>query len=242
LTVADGREPASGDVLPSGEAFLKFQSYPWVAAITKSTYLQNAVLEKTLQNVPYTVTNAFLSLHTADPGETGASEVSGGGYARQKCLFLGPSTGIKTSSEIVNFTLMPSATVIAFALWDALSAGNPLYIGWLGAVGEGPKPFICDDVAADTIKAPVHGYGDGDRVFISVEIGATTAPAPLVSGTVYFVRSADADAFQLSATSGGAAINITGKGSGLVQRVTPKIINGGDTLTLQPGQLSVIEY
>jgi hypothetical protein len=31
--------------------------------------------------------NPYISLHTADPGETGASEVAGGSYARQQAAF-----------------------------------------------------------------------------------------------------------------------------------------------------------
>ena len=41
-----------------------------------------------------------------------------------------------------------------------------------------------------------------------------TAPSPLVVGTTYYVINSDGTTFQLSATMGGAAINITDTGTG----------------------------
>jgi hypothetical protein len=76
----------------------------------------------------------YLSLHTADPAETGANEVAGAGYARQACAFGAPSGGSGTNSGTVTVPL-PSAggpyTVTHIALWDAVSAGNSLLEGAL---------------------------------------------------------------------------------------------------------------
>lgn len=77
------------------------------------------------------VATVYCSLHTADPGETGASEVAGGSYARQAVSWNAASNpgGTKTNSGALNFTLMPVATVTHAALWDAVSAGNCLWSG-----------------------------------------------------------------------------------------------------------------
>ena len=74
-------------------------------------------------------TNAFVSLHTADPGNTGASEISGGGYARQ-----GPTTfanagnnpTVASNSAIVTYPTATAnwGTITHFSVWDALTAGN----------------------------------------------------------------------------------------------------------------------
>ena len=49
-----------------------------------------------------------------------------------------------------------------------------------------------------------------------VTVGTTdTPPAPLVSGTTYYVRDSADTTFKLAATAGGVAINITDGGAGL---------------------------
>lgn len=75
------------------------------------------------------VTSAYISLHTADPGLTGTSEVAGGAYARQ-----GPTTFSNTGSEptvaantaIITYPAATAAwgTISYFGLWDAPTGGN----------------------------------------------------------------------------------------------------------------------
>jgi hypothetical protein len=52
-----------------------------------TTNLRNTVLDKILRNEDFTIADVFLSLHTGDPGESGAAEATGGGYERQSVLF-----------------------------------------------------------------------------------------------------------------------------------------------------------
>lgn len=73
----------------------------------------------------------YASLHTADPGETGASEVSGNGYARVS-IGVGASNwtrsaGAADNDNAITFTgPTPSnwGTVTHFGLWDAATSGN----------------------------------------------------------------------------------------------------------------------
>lgn len=98
-----------------------------------SNYAEVKILEHMLRNTAWTSpTTVYVSLHTADPGETGASEVSGGSYARQSCAFAAATSGAGTiaNSGALTFT-MPAATVTHWAIWDASTAGNCL---WTGAV------------------------------------------------------------------------------------------------------------
>lgn len=67
---------------------------------------------------------AYVSLHTADPGTNGASEVSGGGYARQACSWNAASAGAKTNSTALTFTTAGSTAVTHFGTWSASSAGT----------------------------------------------------------------------------------------------------------------------
>lgn len=90
-------------------------------APTVANNIANAELRATAYTGPATV---YVSLHTADPGTTGASEVTGGSYARQSAAFSAASGASASNSGAVNFTGMPSATVTHIGFWDAASAGN----------------------------------------------------------------------------------------------------------------------
>jgi hypothetical protein len=88
----------------------------------------------TLTATKYTFTQTtYGSLHTATPGFTGASEVTGGSYARQLAQFGLPATGVKTSTDAQNWTSMPSVTVGYFGFWSASTSGTWLGGGALGS-------------------------------------------------------------------------------------------------------------
>ena len=66
----------------------------------------------------------FLSLHTADPGTTGANEVSGGSYARQAITFGAASGGTATSTNTQTFSAMPAVGGnLWIGTWTLVSAG-----------------------------------------------------------------------------------------------------------------------
>jgi hypothetical protein len=66
----------------------------------------------------------FASLHTATPGTTGASEVTGGTYGRQSSTFAAAALGIELTSNAQNWTLMPACTVTYFGEWSAVTSGT----------------------------------------------------------------------------------------------------------------------
>lgn len=99
-----------------------------------SDYYENKILDHMLRGTAFTPpATVYLSLHSADPGETGTSEISGGGYARQAISWNAPSAGSMTNSADINFTNMPAVTVTHVAIWDASTAGNVLWSGALTA-------------------------------------------------------------------------------------------------------------
>lgn len=67
----------------------------------------------------------FTSLHSADPGTTGASEVTGGApaYARQGVAWDAAAAGAisLTGTELFD---VPASTVAFFGVWSAVSAGT----------------------------------------------------------------------------------------------------------------------
>lgn len=67
---------------------------------------------------------AFVSLHTAAPGGTGASEASGGGYARQACTWNAASARAKTNSSSLTFTTSGSTANTDAGTSSAVTAGT----------------------------------------------------------------------------------------------------------------------
>jgi hypothetical protein len=75
------------------------------------------------------LTECYVSLHNADPGDTGAAEVATGGYARQGPAPFAPSGGnptVASNSSIVAYgtALADWGTIADFGLWDAIVGGN----------------------------------------------------------------------------------------------------------------------
>jgi hypothetical protein len=76
-----------------------------------------------------------------------------------------------------------------------------------------------------TFALPCHGFVANDKVVFT---GGTDVPCGLSLNTVYFVMSTGltADAFQVSATSGGTTISVTGTATGTFYVATPLNITG----------------
>lgn len=71
---------------------------------------------------------AYVSLHTATPGTTGTSEVTGGTYARVAVTWNAPSGGSVTNSNALSINLPATTTASYFGIWSASTAGT-YYIG-----------------------------------------------------------------------------------------------------------------
>lgn len=72
----------------------------------------------------------YISLHTADPGTTGANELTVGtdaSYTRQSAAFAAPASGQTSNTASQTWTAAANATthvITHIGVWDALSAGN----------------------------------------------------------------------------------------------------------------------
>jgi hypothetical protein len=98
-----------------------------------STGLSDDLNDAIFNATAYSETTAYVSLHTADPGATGASECTGGSYARQAAPAVASSSGTYTSNANIDFTSMPACTVTHAGIWDAATVGNFLLGGALAA-------------------------------------------------------------------------------------------------------------
>lgn len=72
-------------------------------------------------------TTYYLSAHSADPNTSGASELSGGGYARQAIVFGTATAGVIASNAAITIPNSGSTAVTHFGVWSASTGGT--YLG-----------------------------------------------------------------------------------------------------------------
>jgi flagellin len=89
------------------------------------------------------------------------------------------------------------------------AVGDPTIINFTGA-GAGTQSFTLN---TDIINSDGHGFSTGDEVVYSANGGAVIGG--LSEGGHYFVIKNDDNSFELSATNGGSAINLTSTGDGV---------------------------
>lgn len=66
----------------------------------------------------------FVSLHSGDPGETGAHELTGRGYGRAAIgEMLAANGGLKLNARAIEFENLPKAEISHVGYWDAQRAG-----------------------------------------------------------------------------------------------------------------------
>lgn len=190
---------------------------------------KNAMLDSAVAGAPGTA--LFLGLHTT-LGQTG-TEVTGGSpaYARKAITWNAASAPDKTIVAAVTFDVPAGTTVRNVGLWSASTAGT--LRAWAPAGATARRAFsVADaaDITANTIDSPSHGLVAGNSVTVWPTIGASL-PSPLAEDTEYFVIATGltTDVFSLSATLGGAAIDITTTGDGDIQKFTPEVFAGQGT-------------
>ena len=205
-------------------------------------YFQNADIANVgdaagLQNSA-TAGSLFVSLHTADPGEAGSQTTSECAYTNYARVAVARSSaGWTVSSNQVSNTAAitfpesdTSETAMFWGIGRSTSGAGTL--DFKGHIGAACKMLTVNatDVTNDTITVPSHGYTTDNRVVFYASMGSVL-PTGITEGTVYFVLASGltADVFKISTTSGGAAINITAVGAGLVGLVTPIAI--ADTIS-----------
>ena len=176
-----------------------------------SNFLLHELLDHVLRNAAYTApATVYLGISTTIPTDaSGFTEATGGGYARQSIAFDVAASRQTQNTSLITFPAASAdwsagATMVGWGLFDAVSAGNMLFHGELLAA-----PFVgVADPANEFINTGVaHGYVADQRVQVEIENGVL--PTPLVDNTDYYIKLPSTFDFQLAATAGGAAINLT---------------------------------
>jgi hypothetical protein len=212
---------------------------------SKSDFLENALLNHVLGGSDYSrPANVFLGLFSVAPTDaSGGTEITGGAYPRKQVTnnatnFPAASGGSKSLAVTQQFDVAPAglADAVAWGIFDASTGGNLLYWGWLGS--DAGRVFTA--TVADVLTVPGHTLALNDQVRVMAVPGATL-PTGLSAGQTYFVLTVTGDTFSLSLTQGGAAVNITAAGSGLVAKIAAKPITEGDTPQFSGGALVITE-
>lgn len=200
-----------------------------------SDYSKNKMLDAIDEGVAGGITH--LSLHTAY-STSGANEVTGGSpaYARQAVAFGAAASGSKAMTGTETFDVPAGTTVRWIGGFDAATAGN--FHGMTPNGGGTPQSFVVPDIANDTLECVAHGFSNGNTVVVWAVPG-DPLPTGLSEGTVYYVISATTDDLQLSATSGGSAINITGIGAGFLQKIVEETFGAQGTHTVSALSLTL---
>jgi hypothetical protein len=206
---------------------------------------ENAVLDE-IYNAgagTFPAADPFISLHSADPADTGANELTGGGYARQQVAFGTAASGTLSNTGAITWSV-PAGNVVAWGANDAVSAGNFYQTGWFqpasGKVVDLAIVRAGSDVTNNDVQSQAHGLAADDRVVFEV-IEQLTIPAGLTAGTIYFVIATGitTDSFRVATTSGGAAIDITAAGSAIWRKVLVTNFSGAGTFQVAAGDLDI---
>ena len=180
----------------------------------------------------------YISLHSAWSA-TGGNELSGGSpaYARLAASWSSAASNSKAlSGTPYSFNAPASSTVAFIGFWDALTSGN---FHEMVPAGNATAYTFAAPSSTDTLLAPGSAYATNQPVCVFPTAGSVL-PSGLTAGTIYYAVSVSGDSFELSATSGGSAINLTADGSGYVQAITVESFSGAGTFTLSNGSQSLV--
>jgi len=183
------------------------------------------------------LTNLYVSLHSADPGEPGTqatSEISYTGYARvavpRTTAGFTITANVAALAALINFPQGTGGGGMATHFAIGVAATGAQMILYKGVIGSAVGPFTA--ATNGTFTIPGSGLVVNDRVtFLSFP--GSTLPTGITEGALYFVLTVSGDGITISSTQGGSAIAITASGDGIAYKDVG--VNTGAGITPQLG-------
>lgn len=211
-----------------------------------SDYLENKLLDHVFSATSFTPpATLYVALFTATPSDSGGgTEVTGGSYARVSVTnnltnFPAASGGAKSNGTAISFVPATAdwGNCVAFGIFDASSGGNLITWAWLT---DNPEIANIGTAAAtgDLFTAYAHGLANGNQIVFFAPPGGQL-PTGITANTAYYVVGSTTNTFQVSATSGGAAIDITTDGGWYAIKIKNVQVNNGDTAVFSAGSLNL---
>jgi hypothetical protein len=194
----------------------------------------------------------FGALHSGYPGGASATQLTGevsySGYARKQfsrvvsgsawTITEDAKGAIADTGSTVNFATAgagSNTTANFFSLGTLISGAGKLLF-W-GPIASTYEVFLADP-GTDQLTVSASGvFADNDRVCLLSLHETTNLPTGVSEGTIYYVVNASGASFQISATEGGGAVNMTSTGDGLIALVTPIPIVEGVTPSFPAGDI-----
>lgn len=179
------------------------------------------------------LTSIKLALHSAYPGRSGNQSTSAVAYTNYaQASATRNSSGFEVSSDPTD----PTVTLAALTSFPECGAtgdvarffttGNGTKIFDIGVIGPFLGPFTA--TAADTITIPgLSGVSTGEMV-VFLAVDGSSLPSGITEGTTYYVKTLSGNDITVSATLGGATLDI-GAGDGVIYKSTPITIESGVT-------------
>jgi hypothetical protein len=202
-----------------------------------TTNLANAWLNVLNDTTFSAIANTYVQLHTGTPGASGTSNVSSV-TTREAVTWNAPSGGSMTASNEPQWTSWAGTNgeiVTDISIWSAATSGTFYFsVPLAGTVYN----FTATNASPCVFTAPGSSYSNTNTVVLTAIAGGSI-PTGFTSDTIYYVVSASGITFELSATSGGSAINSSSTGAGIVQLEGAKTVNTGDTLQLTSLSISL---
>lgn len=207
----------------------------------KTTYASNQFLDYHVGRSTPPAISPYLGLLTAVETPT---EPSGNGYVRVPIgsaqFGSAAASGLVSNTAAITYAQATGnwGDIIGLGIWDAVTSGNLLRKTY--AVSGLWRTFTA--LASNEISTtPGHVFVNTDRVVV-VALPGTVLPTGLTQGTLYYVITVSGNTFQLSLTSGGAAINLTADGGGRVAKVIPTTVNTGSIPSFAIGTITFSDY
>lgn len=177
----------------------------------------------------------------SDPGtgtNANAVEATGGSpaYARVAITWGTAASELISNTNAMTFDV-PAGTYAFVGYFNASTGNTNNYRGYAPINGAASRGFGTA-ATTDTITSNGHGLANTDRVQV-FNVFAESLPSGLTEGTLYFVINTATDTFQLSATSGGAAVDITTVGDLFWAEVIPETFASQGQITIAAGALQL---
>jgi hypothetical protein len=212
-----------------------------------SDFLELEVLDHLLSAATYTApATTHVSLFTVVSADGATfTEPVGNAYARVAVTnnatnWPAAGSGLKSNGTAITF---PKATpggwgtIRGWGIHDAASAGNLLF--W-GLLARNEEIAVVDDIATNLFKCPGHGF-TLDMPVAFQTLPSVALPTGVVAGTTYYARTITTNSFAVAAAPGGAEIDITVVGGGLVWEDLSKTVAAEDTASFAVGELDITQ-
>lgn len=187
--------------------------------------------ETTTDNMLQVMPGAFKVIDGSDPNKIRVEVPSGVGvnlldYAYPLILRpVGKAKGDRNDDFVLHRTATPGSLSFSFKLEDERVfstefSGYPDTTGSVFSVGDfwANAATVTVDSTTDLVTEDAHGFAAGNQVTFGAVGSASTLPGGLIEGKVYFVIATGltANAFKVSTTLGGTALDFTSAGTGTI--------------------------